>query len=147
MGPDNYHSDQLLKYLCNMPILNCKIHIWRQGLLGTEMLQQMDCTWGQEVPNRHPGFKHVCSNTPCLSSYILDEHLEFGRKQIVGPTQKSIALKKYMRHNFWTPEQLAWDLFEGTLWATQACPLVEKHFHSLSGKRMVDFWSVKCQVL
>lgn len=77
------------------------------------MLKRGSCIARQKVPGSHPSFINIISITTRLSpdeTVLSNKHLEFDRKRMVSPEQKSIALKKDLVYKSLKPGQQVQDL-------------------------------------
>lgn len=96
-APVFYQSDQSVKRLHYMSVVNCRLDFGRKGLPDPEVFQRADTNRLMMIRNELSNFTNIVSNIHLLSPDEIvqdDEHSELGGKPRIRPKQKNLALMK-----------------------------------------------------
>lgn len=113
-----------------MSVAEWAIHFWRKGLQAGEVLVRVDYMVVHEFARLYPGFTNVISNVPRIpvEEVVYGTYLtEYGRRRMLGPEQKSIALLNDLVQKFAKPCDMMLDAYASTLSTTKMCLLMNRH--------------------
>ena len=132
----NYQANPVGKRLTHASMVEVAVHLWKNGLDGSDMLGKVDYSVGSYVPSTLPGWTDTIDNIPRIpaAEVVYSEEVgENGKRLRLCPEQKSVAVMKTLVAQYSAPGGLVLDPFCGTFAVAKACLSLPQHRRCVCG--------------
>lgn len=126
----HYTQDPRVRRLLHLNMHEFGVHFWRVGLTNERALARVNYMSDRVLPCTHPGYTNAVDNVPRVPPHeVVYSNLatEGGRRRMIRPEQKPVALLMDIINKFTSPGMLVLDCFAGTCSVAKACMNLPEH--------------------